>query len=183
MHCLGCEGQEIFEKLPDPGEEATDLNEFEMCLRKLDLHFLPKISTILEGFHFGMREQRPGENIEQYVTALRKLASTCKFGSTIEERIRDQFMLKCSSDKIRQELWSKDDPTLQEVIVLAKSVEHTMACVDELEKEKKVEKTDVSKITTKREPNATKNYSLEYEEGKGDLAMVTRYKDARCFRF
>ncbi|KAJ1199687.1 hypothetical protein NDU88_003520, partial [Pleurodeles waltl] len=54
---------------------------------------------------------------------------------------------------------------------------HTMACVDELEKEKKAEKADVNKISTKKETNATKNYSLEYEEGKGDLTMVTRYKD------
>ncbi|KAJ1129632.1 hypothetical protein NDU88_007998 [Pleurodeles waltl] len=171
--------QEIFENLSDPGEEATDLIEFEMCLRKLDLHFLPKISTILERFHFGMREQRPGESIEGYITALRKLASTCKFGITIEERIRNQFMLRCASDKIRQELWSKDDPTLQEVIVLVKSVEHTMACVDELEKEKKV---DVNKISTKKELTAPKGYSIEREDEKVDQGVVNRYKDARCFR-
>ncbi|KAJ1215784.1 hypothetical protein NDU88_003391 [Pleurodeles waltl] len=122
-----------------------------------------QISTIVERFHFGMREQRPGESIEESITALRKLASTCKFGSTIEERIRDPFMLRCASDKIRQELWSKDDPTLQEVIALAKNVEHTMACVDELEKEKKV---DVNKISTKKELTAPKGYSIEHEDEK-----------------
>ncbi|KAJ1186206.1 hypothetical protein NDU88_002989 [Pleurodeles waltl] len=178
MHCLGCEGQEIFESLPDPGEDATDLNEFELCLKKLDLHYLPKVSTILERYHFGMREQRQGESIEEYVTALRKLASTCKFGSTIEERIRDQFMLRCASDKIRQELWSKDDPTLHEVIILAKGVEHTLACVEELEKQRKVE---VNKIVMKGE--SAKGNVAQREKEKIDQTVENRYKNTRCFRY
>ncbi|KAJ1141718.1 hypothetical protein NDU88_008046 [Pleurodeles waltl] len=114
--------RKVFETLPEPDDDGTNLNEFEVCLKKMDLHYLPKISTILERYHFGMREQKPGESIEEYVTALRKLAATCKFGMTLEERIRYQFMLKWSSDKVRQELWSKDDPSLQEVVTIAKSV-------------------------------------------------------------
>lgn len=40
-----------------------------------------------------MREQRYGESVEEYVTSLRKLALSCKFGVTVEELLMDQFML------------------------------------------------------------------------------------------
>ncbi|KAJ1200309.1 hypothetical protein NDU88_004133 [Pleurodeles waltl] len=181
MHCLGCEGLDIFETLPEADDDVTDLNEFELCLKKLDLHYLPKISTILERYHFGMREQGQNESIEEYITALRKLAATCKFGVTLEERIRDQFMLKCSSDKIRQELWSKDDPPLQEVVTIAKGVEHTLACVGELNKNKC---PSVNKIFPKSD--LQENICLEIDGGKDEAKLTqihkSRYKDTKCFR-
>ncbi|KAJ1105850.1 hypothetical protein NDU88_003254 [Pleurodeles waltl] len=181
MHCLGCEGLEVFETLPEPEDEGAELNEFELCIKKLDLHYLPKISTILERYHFGMREQGQNESIEEYVTALRKLAATCKFGVTLEERIRDQFMLKCSSDKIRQELWSKDDPTLHEVITIAKGAEHTLACVGELEKNKY---PSVNKIGPKSE--SQENNVLEVDGKKDELKLSqiqkSKFKDTKCFR-
>lgn len=48
---------------------------------------------MFERYLFGMREQRYGESVEEYVTSLRKLALSCKFGVTVEERLMDQFML------------------------------------------------------------------------------------------
>lgn len=72
------------------------------------------------------------------MTALRKLASKCKFRGTIGERIRDQFVLRCNSDKLREELWMKDEPSLEEVLIVAKQVEHMMKCVGKLKAGKEV---------------------------------------------
>ncbi|KAJ1096990.1 hypothetical protein NDU88_002120 [Pleurodeles waltl] len=167
--------------LEKPEDEGTDLNEFELCIKKLDLHYLPKISTILERYHFGMREQAPNESIEEYITALRKLAATCKFGLMLEERIRDQFMLKCSSDTIRQELWSMDDPSLQEVVTIAKSVEHTLACVGELEKNRF---PSVNKVFPKNEQQEIHALVAEGEKDNAKLTQIQRpkFKDTKCFR-
>lgn len=88
LHCLGSEGQEVFNHLPEMHD--PDLNKF--CIAKLDKHYLPKVSTILERYHFGRRSQVEDESIENYITSLRKLASSCKFGSILDERIRDQFV-------------------------------------------------------------------------------------------
>lgn len=52
-------------------------------------------------------------------------------GST-DERIRDQFILVCVNDKIREDLWLKGDPKLSEVVLVAKQIEHSQACVVEL---------------------------------------------------
>lgn len=49
MHCLGSEGQEVFGHLPELSNSDSDsLNEYEICVKKIDLHYLPKISTVLE---------------------------------------------------------------------------------------------------------------------------------------
>ncbi|KAJ1103060.1 hypothetical protein NDU88_000488 [Pleurodeles waltl] len=83
LHCLGGEGQEVLENLPPLSQaDQRGLNEYEICARQLDLHYLPKISTIMERYHFGLREQGKEESVEEYITALRKLASSCKFGVT-----------------------------------------------------------------------------------------------------
>ncbi|KAJ1211493.1 hypothetical protein NDU88_006853 [Pleurodeles waltl] len=86
----------------------------------------------MERYYFGKREQGKDESVEEFITSLRKLAASCKFGTLVDERIRDQFVLKCSSDKIREELWLKDEPPLEEVIMVAKRVEHMLKCVLEL---------------------------------------------------
>ncbi|KAJ1188336.1 hypothetical protein NDU88_005097 [Pleurodeles waltl] len=135
LHCLGGEGQEVLENLPPLSQaDQRGLNEYEICARQLDLHYLPKISTIMERYHFGLREQGKEESVEEYIMALRKLASSCKFGALVQERIRDQFVLRCCSDKVREELWLKDEPPLDEVVSIAKRVEHMLKCVGELSK-------------------------------------------------
>ncbi|KAJ1097700.1 hypothetical protein NDU88_002817 [Pleurodeles waltl] len=135
LHRLGSEGQEIFDHLPDiPDSKAINLNEFEICIRKLDMHYRPKISTILERYYFGKRLKIEGESVENYVTDLRRLASSCKFGLLTDERIRDQFMLGCNIEKIQEELWLKYEPSLDDVLVVAKRIEHSLKCVDFIKK-------------------------------------------------
>ncbi|KAJ1154859.1 hypothetical protein NDU88_007602 [Pleurodeles waltl] len=147
----GTEGQEIFDHLPDiPDTDSIALNEYEICIKKLDLHYLPKISTILERYYFGRRLQVEGETVENYLTDLRRWASSCKFGSTLDERIRDQFMLGCKMDKVRDELWLLDDPHLDDVILLAKRIEHSVKCVDVM---KKQEYKEVSVVRKDSRPN------------------------------
>ncbi|KAJ1215892.1 hypothetical protein NDU88_003499 [Pleurodeles waltl] len=153
QHCLGAEGQEILETLPaittsDGAEGDNSLNEFDSTLLRLDKHFLPKVSIILQRYYFGKRKQTDDESIEDFVTALRKLASSCNFGENLEERIRDQFMLECKCDKVREALWVKNDPSLDEVLIIAKQVEHSMACIENLRKSKNLS-MEVQALDTK----------------------------------
>lgn len=99
---MGSEGQDVYDHLPDT--EAEGLNDYEISIAKLDKHYLPKISTILERYHFGNRTQNDGETVESYVTSLRKLASSCKFETLTAEHVRDLFMLGCNMERVREEL-------------------------------------------------------------------------------
>ncbi|KAJ1172620.1 hypothetical protein NDU88_004464 [Pleurodeles waltl] len=87
------------------------------------------LSTIIKRYYFVLREQRSDELVEEYITSLQKLASTCKFGESTEEQIRDELVLSCKDDKIRDELWLKEKAPLEEVILVAQSVEHMLKCV------------------------------------------------------
>ncbi|KAJ1197985.1 hypothetical protein NDU88_001829 [Pleurodeles waltl] len=125
--------------------KVRDGREWTVAERGGDLHYLPKISTILERYYFGRRLQVEGETVENYLTDLRRLASSCKFGSTLDERIRDQFMVGCKMDKVRDELWLLDDPHLEELILLAKRIEHSVKCVEVMKKQEYKEESVVGK--------------------------------------
>ncbi|KAJ1088054.1 hypothetical protein NDU88_001213 [Pleurodeles waltl] len=125
--------------LPQRREHMLPLSSHALGIRALlDNHFLPKVSIILQSYYFGKRKQTDDESIEDFVTALRKLASSCNFGENLEERIRDQFMLECKYDKVREALWAKNDPSLDEVLIIAKQVEHSMSCIENLRKSRNV---------------------------------------------
>ncbi|KAJ1205335.1 hypothetical protein NDU88_000770 [Pleurodeles waltl] len=64
--------------------------------------------------------------------------------------MRDQFMLGCKMDKVRDELWLLDDPHLDEVILLAKRIEHSVKCVEAM---KKQEYKEVSVVGKDSRPN------------------------------
>ncbi|KAJ1199709.1 hypothetical protein NDU88_003542 [Pleurodeles waltl] len=81
-------------------------------------------------------------------------------------------MLRCSSDKVREELWSKDDPPLHEVVALAKRVEHSLACVEELEKGKSLA---VNKISMKKELSK-KDGDCDKQEDKIQQEQCARYQ-------
>ncbi|KAJ1115025.1 hypothetical protein NDU88_003253 [Pleurodeles waltl] len=183
LHCLGAEGQEVFENLPELSvEDANELNDFEVCIKKLDLHYLPKRFTVLERYHFGKRVQHPGESVEEYITVLRKLASSCGFGSNKEERLRDQFMLGCSIEKARESFWNKDNPSLSEVIVIAKMHEHSSACVEEIKRTNFTEREcDVHFVSQRKNPQErVKPQKMVKENSK-----VNKEKDnfqGKCYR-
>ena len=58
-----------------------------------------------------------------YIAALRKLSIHCKFGTFLNEAIRDKFVCGITSDTIRKRLSSKRDLDLQKAIELAKGLE------------------------------------------------------------
>ncbi|KAJ1203510.1 hypothetical protein NDU88_007295 [Pleurodeles waltl] len=181
MHCLGGEGQEVEENLPDlRSEEVRNLNEFEMCILKLDKHYLPRVSMIMERYYFGKREQGKDESVEEYITRLRKLTALCKFGSLINERICDQFVLKCSSDKIREKLWLKDELPLEEGIRVAKRVEHILKCVrelsavenKELSENRKIEEVECEVKARKQYVGRKKKSCLDSKGSVSDVEIV-----------
>ena len=49
-------------------------------------------SEIVERFKFHTRVRRPGESVATYVSELRSLARFCKFGSSLEDTLRDRIV-------------------------------------------------------------------------------------------
>ena len=65
---------------------------------KLSAHFKPKPIKIAERFRFYKRQQEQGENMADYMAELRRLASTCEFGTFLDEALLDKFVCGLPED-------------------------------------------------------------------------------------
>ena len=90
LHCLGKEGQRVFQNLPDHGNPPAGASECDKARLVLEKHFGPKINVVAERYKFRQRAQLPGETAQDYVAALRELAVTCNFGAMHDQETISQ---------------------------------------------------------------------------------------------
>ncbi|CAH0724172.1 unnamed protein product, partial [Brenthis ino] len=62
-------------------------------LQSFDKFFFPKKNVIYERFKFNSRVQKEGEDFDQFVTDLHKLAEGCEYNLLKEELIRDRVVI------------------------------------------------------------------------------------------
>ncbi|CAG9760806.1 unnamed protein product [Ceutorhynchus assimilis] len=85
LHCIGQEGLDIFNTLEF---KSNEVDKFDVLIVKFDNYFVPKINVTYERHKFFMRNQKTGENFENYVTELKSLSNSCDFvngASTVVE--------------------------------------------------------------------------------------------------
>ena len=87
----GPETQEVFDTIT-PAD-----NMYDKALEVLNTHFSVKKNIPVERSVFYQARQKQGESTEQFVSRLRKLASTCERGDQTNDQIRDQVIATCSS--------------------------------------------------------------------------------------
>ena len=86
LHCLGKEGQRVFQNLPDHDNPPAGASEYDKALLVLEKHFGLKINVVAERYKFRQRAQSPGETAQDYVASLWELAVTCNFGAMHDEK-------------------------------------------------------------------------------------------------
>ena len=74
LHLVGDEVQDIFETLAEVG------TTYEQAITKLDIHSDNKKNIPFERCVFHEAGQESGENIDSYVTKLKKLIIHCEYG-------------------------------------------------------------------------------------------------------
>jgi hypothetical protein len=55
-------------------------------------HYNPALLEISESFHFGKRDQKSGETVNDYILALKKLSIHCNFGEYLNRALRDRLV-------------------------------------------------------------------------------------------
>ena len=86
--CVIGDFRSIFDPLPISEADKKDLSK---VIKALEDYFEPKVNIVHERFQFSTATQGHGEPIDAFVTRLRKLASTCNFGSLADEFLRDNW--------------------------------------------------------------------------------------------
>lgn len=124
LNSLGFEGREVFEHLPDIVlAEGEVVDEYQEAVKKLEIKFDVRPSFVVLRHKFFKRAQLQSENFDTYLSALRQLCAECQFGEHRDQLVRDQFIAHCCDKQIQQKLLTMGNPSLEDTIRVAKSVE------------------------------------------------------------
>ena len=100
-----------------------DKKDTKKTLDALEEHFKPKTNVVFERYKFNTCIQGQSESVDSYVSKLRELAATCKFGALLDEMLRDRIVLGCRDDAARGRLFREPDLTLEKTITVLKTSE------------------------------------------------------------
>ncbi|XP_049886597.1 uncharacterized protein LOC126381105 isoform X2 [Pectinophora gossypiella] len=111
-----------------------------------------------------------GEAIASYVAALKKLARTCDFGTSLEENLRDQLICGITSETTRQRLFAEDDSiTYNKAVKLAITLEAAEKNASAVDANNRME--NVNKVHLNHKCMAC---------GEGHKTETCRYKNFEC---
>ena len=117
LHALGPEAIDISETFlftKDDGEKKDPT--FDESVARFDAHFLPRVNVTFERHQFFTCNREPGESVDRYITALRKLAQTYEFGEIRDSLVRDRFICGLSTVAVKKKLLGMPNITLETAI-------------------------------------------------------------------
>lgn len=101
-----------------PGEKSYD--ELVEILTK---HLAPKPLVIAKCNRFHKRDQKEGETVREYVSALQKLTEHCDFQDHLENTLRDRLVCGLRDVSAQKRLLSKEDLTFVKAVEMAEMAE------------------------------------------------------------
>lgn len=100
-----------------------NMTVYEEAVSKLNAIFLPKVNRTYERPILRQMKQKTEEDINSFTIRLRLQAERCGFGDATEDNVKDQIIQNCQSASLRRELLKKEDPTLDDILRVAKVFE------------------------------------------------------------
>ena len=128
LHYAGPEVDEIFDTLPDTGDD----NDYATAVEKLNGYFSPQKNIAYEVYNFRQTKQKDGESLGSFHTRLRQLAKTCEFGD-IDKEIKEHIILTCSSNSLRRRAL-RENLTLEALLKLGRALELSETQARQVEK-------------------------------------------------
>ncbi|KAM7287907.1 uncharacterized protein ISCGN_031598 [Ixodes scapularis] len=127
---LGEKGNRVVDafNLAGPAVSAAQ-DEFQVLLSALDTHFASAQNVVVERRKFATRVQGPGETVLEYLEALRRLASFCDYGESLESRVAEMFISGIRNAEVQDRLIRESDganaPSFERAVQLAQQFERT----------------------------------------------------------
>lgn len=165
LSVVGAETYQIVRNLCAPEKPSTQ--DYTALVSKLKEYFKPRVNVVAERFRFHKRLQNPGESVGQYMNALRHLASSCNFGTFLDEALRDQFVCGLHSSEIQTRCLTETELTIGRAYTIAVNLEGASQGLQLLKPSQLVAKVGVHKPRTPFKPTDTEN-GKEYKGNKKD---------------
>ncbi|KAJ8917065.1 hypothetical protein NQ315_012984 [Exocentrus adspersus] len=145
LYCIGEQVYEIYEKMELTAEEKGN---YKLLISKFEEYFMPKNNKSVETHKFNTRLQLPGENFDNYLTELRKLAANCDFETYKDRLITDRIVSGVRDPKVKERLLREPDLNLTKAVNICKTAEQTDNHIRQISKE--VENTEVCEVKQER---------------------------------
>ncbi|XP_075560042.1 uncharacterized protein LOC142591632 [Dermacentor variabilis] len=103
----------------------TKVNQlsYNEALHILQKHFSPSPNEKAQSYKFFSRNQMPGEPVRDFLVAIRQLADTCNFGTSLDRMLRVRIVCGWQDNSVHHQLLSKASLTRSEAEEIALAVE------------------------------------------------------------
>ena len=120
---IGAATYKVLRDLVAPAKPET--KPLEELLQKLEQHYSPRLSEIVQRFRFRFRTcfRKPGEAIAAFIAILRSLSEHCIFGDSLEDMIHDRLVCGISEETIQKRLLAEYKLTYKKAVELALGLE------------------------------------------------------------
>ena len=109
LYCMGDEADTV---LTSTGISQDDRKKYERVIATLDAFFKVRTNVIYERAKFNRRDQREGESVEQYISALYELVESCEYGRLRDEMLRDRIVVGIRDLRLSERLQMDANLTL-----------------------------------------------------------------------
>ena len=163
---MGRDCLQIFRNLSLSPEQQESV---QSCLDELETYFKPQRNVVYERYVFNSCVQSQDESVVPFINRLRKLASSCNFGTLTDELIRDRLVISIKDKDLKGRLLRQKDLSLQKAIELSKSSEVTNQQLKSLEKEERKTVEEIDEFKKKDRPrNLKKPVSHKFKKKTHD---------------
>ena len=121
LQCVGLVAQTYLQTLSL--QTPLTMKNWEHVLKKFKTYCEPRKIEVFERYKFWQRDQRQGENIDQWVNDLRILLSTCEYGQQKESSLRDRIVFGVAEIRVKERLLRESDLTLEKALDICHAAE------------------------------------------------------------
>ncbi|CAB3983559.1 Hypothetical predicted protein [Paramuricea clavata] len=105
MCMIGRQGQDIRDTFElDEDKDGEEIVTVEILIQKFEQYCKPRKNLIVERHRFLTRNQEQSETIDQYVTELKTLATSCEWGDIKDDLICSRIVSGIVSTRVRERL-------------------------------------------------------------------------------
>ena len=143
LHYTGEEINDIFETLPDTGEE----NNYQAAIDALNAHFAPTANSEFSIYCFRQAKQQPNETLDTFHTRLQQLAMPCSFTDNDKE-VKTQIIQACTSRKLCRSALQHSEWSLSNLLSSGRAMELANKHIADIEQP--LEALSVNRMHTKQ---------------------------------
>ncbi|XP_071652245.1 uncharacterized protein [Temnothorax longispinosus] len=120
LYAMGPRAETIFVLF---GLSTTDASDISKVKERFDGFFYGRRNIVYERAKFNMRVQVPGENMEDYIADLCKLADSCEYENFREQLIRDRIVVGVADRRLSEKLQHVDGLDYKKAVEIARNHE------------------------------------------------------------